>query len=208
VLDTLILHPWTIAVIWAAMYAFDYGSTLWLSRVSQTTLSRYVSYEHGVELNPNMEKAIAARRLPGLRVFLAIALVLLMILLSSILGYFFTEFVAGALLLTWCFVNSRHFRNYAYVWFLRRRPDALGGHQQLSYWLMQKNLSADAFAFSLVYLFLALLTFRVFFLAGALTCLALALRAYRLANRKFPTSAGASVTGASESDAPGMDSRV
>jgi hypothetical protein len=114
----------------------------------------------------------------------------LMIFLGGFLGYLFTEFLAGALLLTWCFVDSRHFRNYAYVWFLRRKPDALGGHQQLSYWLMQKNLSADALAFSLVYLFLALLTFRIFFLAGALVCLSLALRAYRLANRKFPASAG------------------
>jgi hypothetical protein len=109
--------------------------------------------------------------------------------------------MAGALLLTWCFVDSRHFRNYAYVWFLRRKPDALGGHQQLSYWLMQKNLSADALAFSLVYLFLALLTFRIFFVAGALVCLSLALRAYRLANRKFPASAGPQVSVGSESEA-------
>lgn len=184
-LDLLISYPALIAVIWAAMYAFDYLSTLWLVRAYETTLTPYLSYEHGIELNPTLEKAIAGRRPPGLKVWVALVLVFVIILFSNLLGYFFTEFIAGALLLTWCFVNSRHLRNYAYVWFLRRRPDALNGRQELSYWFMQKTLSADALTFGLLYLFLALLTFRVFFLAGTLTCLALAIRACRLANRKF-----------------------
>ena len=189
-LDLLISYPALVAVIWAAMYAFDYLSTLWLVRAYETTLTRYLSYEHGIELNPTLEKAIAGRRPPGLKIWVALVLVFVIILFSNLLGYFFTELVAGALLLTWCFVNSRHLRNYSYVWFLRRRPDALKGRQELSYWFMQKTLSADALTFSLLYLFLALLTFRVFFLAGTLTCLALAIRAYRLANRKFPAPVG------------------
>ena len=186
----LLDNPWLVAVIWAAMYAFDYLSTLWLVGAYKATLHRFITYEHGVELNPNMEKAIAGRRPPGLRVFAALVLVFLVILFSRFLGVLFTEFITGALLLAWCFINSRHLKNYAYVWFVRSRPDALTGRQSLTYWLMQKNLSADALTFSLLYLFLTLLTFRIFFLAGALTCLALALRAYRLANRKFPAAAG------------------
>ena len=39
--------------------------------------------------------------------------------------------------------------------------------------------------FSRLDLFLAVLTFRIFFLGGTVICLALAIRAYRLANRKF-----------------------
>jgi hypothetical protein len=50
---------------------------------------------------------------------------------------------------------------------------------------MQKMLSSDAFNFSLLYLFLALLTWRLFFLAGALACLSFTLRHSRLANRKL-----------------------
>lgn len=193
-LDFLLDRPWLVALIWAAMYAFDYVSTLWLVRAYETTLIRYVFYERGVELNPNLEKAVASRRLPGRRVFIALVLVFAILLLSPFLGtltgspwpgYFFTELLAGALLLTGSFINSRHLRNYAYVWSLRRKADALKGHQEYSYWFMQRTLSADALTFSLVFLFVFLLTWRIFFVAGALTCLAIAIRAYRLANRKF-----------------------
>ena len=200
-LDTLILHPWMIALIWAAMYIFDYGSTLWLKSAYQTTLSRYVVYERGVELNPNLEKEIARGRIISPKFVLLLAIVVAIVLLSSLVGYLFVEFLAGALLLTWSFVNSRHIRNYAYVWFLRRRPDALGGRQVFSYWIMQKMLSAEALAFGLIFLFLTVLTWRIFFLAGAMTCLAVSLRAYRLANRKFPTPAPAEAKAGSEPDA-------
>ncbi len=184
-LDLLISNPWLLALIWAAMYIFDYASTLWLVQIYEHLSSRYVLYEHGPELNPNFEKEIASRKRFSPKFLLALALVIVIILLSPFVGRLFTEFLAGATLLTWSFVDIRHLRNYGYVWFLKRKPEALDGQQRQSYWFMQKMLSADALTFSLLYLFLALLTFRLFFLAGTLTCLALALRAYRLANRKF-----------------------
>ena len=113
----------------------------------------------------------------------------MLLLNGSWLEYLFDEFLAGALLLTWAFINSRHLRNYAFVWFLRRRPDGLKGRQEYSYWFMQRLLASEALIFGLLYFFLMFLTWRIFFLAGALACLGLALRAYRLANRKFPVPA-------------------
>ncbi len=184
-LDTLIYNPWLLALLWAAMYVFDYASTLWLVHAYETVSSRYVLYEHGLELNPTFEKEIARPQRFSPKFMLALALVIAIILLSPLVGTLFTEFLAGATLLTWSFVNIRHLRNYAYIWILRRKPDAIAGQQRQSYWFMQRMLSADALTFSLLYLFLAVLTFRIFFLAGSLTCLALGLRAYRLANRKF-----------------------
>jgi hypothetical protein len=172
------------------MYVFDYGSTLWLAQLYETTFSRYVLYEHGVELNPNFEKEIAGRKKFSPKFLLALALVIVIVLLSPFVGYLFTEFLAGALLLTWSFVDIRHLRNYGYALILRRRPDAIYGQQKQSYWFMQRMLSADALTFALLCFFLTLLTFRIFFLAGTLTCLALALRAYWLANRKFAPERG------------------
>jgi hypothetical protein len=184
-LDLLIYNPWLLALIWAGMYIFDYASTLWLAKEYGRTFSRYVLYEHGVELNPNFEKEIASQKALSPKFALLLSLVVGIILLSPLVGYLFTEFLAGAILLTWSFINSRHLRNYLYAWFVRQKPEALRGRQEQSYWFMQKILSAEALVFSLLYFFLTLLTFRVFFLAGGLTCLALAIRAYRLANRKF-----------------------
>jgi small-conductance mechanosensitive channel len=191
-LDYLIDNPWLLALLWAGMYVFDYQSTLWLAKSYRKTFSRYVLYEHGVELNPNFEKEIAAavsaasRGITLSRKFiLLLLLVVVILLLSPVVARAFTEFLAGALLLTWSFINARHLRNYAYAWFLKRKPEALKGRQEQSYWFMQKMLAAEAFVFAVLYLFLAVMTLRPFFLAGTITCLAVCLRAYRLANRKF-----------------------
>ena len=187
-LDFLISNTWAIAILWIALYVFDYASTLWLARVYRTTLSSYIHYEGGVELNPNFEQEIARGQMPSPRFILLLALVLLIVLFSWLLGVYFVEFLAGALLLTWVFVDSRHLRNYAFIRFLRRKPDSLKGRSEYSYWLMQKTISSEAFTFSLFYLFLALLTLRLFFLAGVVTCLSFALRHNRLANRKLSTT--------------------
>ncbi len=200
-LDTLLVYPWLIALVWGAMYVFDYGSTVWLAGAYQATLRHYVVYERGVELNPNFEKEIATRKRFSPKFVVLLCIVVAIVLLSPLVGYFFVEFLAGALLLTWSFVNSRHLRNYALVWFLRRRPSAIEGQQKFSYWMMQKMLSAEAFAFALLLLFLTILTWRIFFLAGAMTCLALTLRAYRLANRKFPAPAPVAANAGPKPDA-------
>ncbi len=188
-LDLLLLHTSWVAILWAAMYVFDYASTVWLAKAYETTLSRYVVYEGGVELNPSFEKEIARGKVFSPKFIASLALVFVIVLFSWLLGYLFVEFLAGALLLTWLFVDSRHFRNYAHVWFLRRKPESLNGRSGYSYWLMQKLISAEAFTFSLLYLSLTLLTWRLFFLAGTLTCLSLAIRHYRLANRILPQPA-------------------
>jgi hypothetical protein len=185
VLDVLIGAPWLLALLWAGLYIFDYASTVWLSRVYRTTLSKYVVFERGVELNPNFEREIARAKGFSLKFVILLLLVAVLVLLSPVIGYAFVEFLAGALLLTWSFVNARHLRNYFYVWLVGRRPEALGGQQLQSYWFMQRQLAGEALVWALLYLFLFVLIGRIFFLAGVLTCMAVGLRAWLLANRKF-----------------------
>ncbi len=187
-LDSLISTPWLLALTWGALYIFDYASTVWLARAYRTTLNKYVLFERGVELNPNFEREIAEPKGISLKFVILLLLVVVIILLSPLIGYLFVEFVAGALLLTWSFVNSRHLRNYLYVWLVRRKPDALSGQQVQSYWFMQRTLAGEALLWALLYLFLYALIGRFFFLGGVLACTAVALRAWRLANRKFKTA--------------------
>jgi hypothetical protein len=185
-LDALLSNTWLVAVIWAVLYVIDYGSTLWLQDVYRGTLGRYVVYEGGVELNPNFEKEIARRQVLSPKFIAGLVLIFLLIFLSGFVLQIVTEVLAGATVLTWTFIDLRHLRNYTFVRFLRRRPDSLKGRLHYSYWLLQRLIAADAFGFALLYGFLALLTLRIFFLTGAITCLALAQRQYRLADRKLP----------------------
>src|SRR5512146_1373364 len=143
-LELLIGAPWLLALLWAAMYIFDYASTVWLARTYPSMLSKYVVFERGVELNPNFEREMRAPKAISIKFVILLLLVVVIILLSPIIGYSLVEFLAGALLLAWSFVNTRHLHNYIYVWALRRKPQALGGQQVQSYWFMQKTLSGEA----------------------------------------------------------------
>ncbi len=187
-LDALISHSLLVALIWIGLVVFDYASTRWLAGAYRSVLSRYTLFEGGVELNPVHEKEIAQGRPIGLKYILGLAVYFLIILLTTLAGRSFTELIAGGLLLTWIFIDLRHVRNYAYTWHLRLKPESLKGRVEYSYWLLQRLVSIDAFGFVILYLLLALLTGRLFFVAGALGCSALALRHFRLANRKLPSS--------------------
>jgi hypothetical protein len=188
-LDLLLGNSLFVAIIWAVMYIFDYASTLWLAGAYQDVLSKYTLYEGGIELNPVFEKEIARRRVASPKFVAALILYFLVLLMSPFIAESFLEFIAGALLLTWVFVDSRHVKNYIYIWLLRKKPEAIkiqGGPQILSYWMMQRLISLDAIIFGIFYLILAALTFRMFFFAGMIMCFALALRHWLLANRKIP----------------------
>ena len=188
-LDLLLTNSLIVAAIWAGMYIFDYASTLWLAKAYQDTLSKYNLYEGGVELNPVFEKEIARRQKVSPKFVAALGIYFLVIVFSKYVGRLFFEFLAGALLLTWLFIDLRHLRNYAYIWFLRTKPNAIkveSGPHTFSYWLLQRLISMEAINFGVLYFLITFLTLRLFFFGGGFTCLALAWRHWRLANRKLP----------------------
>ena len=182
----LLAHPILAAFIWAAMYIFDYGATIWFARLYKNSLAPHFAHEGGVEMNPVFEKDIA-----GLRVISPRFLVLLMILVAALV-FFGTvepgsetfEFLIGAFLLLWTFVDLRHLRNIYFHWHLKVRPAALAGQIRQSYWLNQRLVAFDAFAFGVVCGLACLASGRLFFFGGFLVSTLLALRHFLLANRK------------------------
>jgi hypothetical protein len=188
ILDTLLSYPWLVALVWIGLALFDYVSTRWLARAYRSVLSRNVVFEGGVELNPVFEKEVAGGRAISLRYVLSLVFYFAIFLFTGWAGRPFVELIAGGLLLTWIFIDLRHLHNYAYTWHLRLRPESLQGRVEYSYWLLQRLVSIDAFNFVILYGLLALLTGRLFFVAGALGCSALALRHYRLAKREPPAA--------------------
>ncbi len=179
-------NPIIAALIWAVLYAVDYSSTVWFARYYQKTLSRHFKYEGGVELNPIFELDIARPRWINLRF---LALLTIMVGLLILFGVFIPwtvnfEFMLGAFMLLWLFVDLRHIRNLYIHLHLKDWPDAMSGHIRQSYWLGQRLVSYDAFVFGIVY-FLAWLASGIqFFAGGSFVCFSLAGRHFFLANRK------------------------
>jgi hypothetical protein len=182
----LVANPIITTCIWAVMYIFDYGATLWFSWLYQQYLSRHFTYEGGVEMNPAFEQDVAGLRLisPRFLVLLSLMSGLLIFFswLGPVAGNF--EFMVGAFLLLWTFIDLRHIRNLYFHLHLKNRPESIEGQIKQSYWLNQRLLAYDAFKFGAVYGLAWLGSGQQFFLGGAFVCCALALRHFFLANRK------------------------
>lgn len=202
VLDALIENPLWIALIWVGLSVTDYYATLWTQKAWPTSIGRHISNEGGLELNPRFEADIARQRGLSRRwmlgVFLGVGVLLVMWgiqLIASdlasglvlILARAALEIAAGLLLLVWLAVDSIHLRNCIFISLVRRRPDSLRGNLERSYWLNQRTLSSELLAMGAVYLVLSILAWRLFFLAGAIGCLGVALRQNRLASRRLPS---------------------
>lgn len=189
VISFLVTHPFITALIWAAMYIFDYSATIWFARLYRQSLNRHFTYEGGVEMNPVFEKDIANLRLISPRFLILLSLMTLVLILfgwinqnSPWIGSF--EFLIGAFLLLWIFIDLRHIRNMYSQLLVKRYPDSVDGHIRQSYWFNQRLISFDAFSYSVIYGVCWLASGRQFFLGGAFICLGLALRHFLLATRK------------------------
>ena len=133
-LDVLILNSWLLAALWALMYIFDYASTLWLARAYQTTLSKYVVFEHGVELNPNFEREIAGRRWFSPKFVLLLALSPALVFVNALVAPPYSSpqklsrtlagpLTAGVVLFMW-FCSSGYRTRLPLLGILKRRPAA------------------------------------------------------------------------------------
>jgi hypothetical protein len=185
----LVTHPLITALIWAVMYVFDYSATIWFARLYHQSPNRHFTYEGGVEMNPVFENDVANLRLISPRFLILLSLMASMLILfgwldrlNPLVGSF--EFMTGAFLLLWTFIDLRHLRNLYFYLHLKNRPESVDGHIRQSYWLNQRLISYDAFVFGLVYGVAWLASGQQFFLGGAFVCLVLALRHFLLANRK------------------------
>lgn len=182
----LIGNPVMTISIWAVMYIFDYSSTLWFARLYRQSLYRHFTYEGGVELNPVFEKEIAGLRLVSPRFLVLLILMTTMLVFfgrfNQVFGNF--EFMVGAFLLLWMFIDLRHIRNFYFHLHLKSRPGSVEGHIKQSYWLNQRLVAYDAFTFGVVYGLAWLVSGQQFFLGGMFVCFLLALRHFFLATRK------------------------
>jgi hypothetical protein len=131
----LVAHPIITACIWAAMYIFDYSATLRFARLYQQYLNRHFAYEGGVEMNPVFEKDVAGLRLVSPRFLILLGLMAAVLLLCGNLdpAYGSFEFMVGAFLLLWTFIDLRHVRNLYFHQHLENRPESVDGHIKQSY---------------------------------------------------------------------------
>jgi hypothetical protein len=182
----LVANPLVTACLWAALYFFDYSATVWFAQVYRRSLKWYFTYDGGMEMNPVFARQVASLRQLSPQFLFLLSLMTTVLVVSGRYGraYVNYQFIVGAFLLLWVFIDLRHLRNIYFYQHLTTRPGAVEGHLRQSYWLSQRLTAFDAFSAGVVYGLAWAAGGQDFFLGGAFVCFALAVRHFFLANRR------------------------
>ena len=137
-------------------------------------------------MNPNVSQETA--RSGKLSIFLLIVFVVGISLFGLIAAKVFAfkyifEFVAGAIILLWLYIDLDHLYNFGRIYFLKEKPESLAGKVNRSYWYTQWLNFVRAGSFGLLYAIIAILSWRLFFLAGAFACFSWAIKFYEFADK-------------------------
>lgn len=181
-----------ILLLWAVIYAGDYGLTLLGARAYATILKPYVVFESSYELNPYYQADINARRLVSPRFLFALAATLALLALVWYLTFYFLgdllliELAFGMYVLMEAVVYLRHLRNLALAHFLP--AGGMDGQVRYTRGFSLKLSAAEALSFAGLYFLLMIWFGSWFFLGGCVACLSLSLNHWRLAQRAIKKS--------------------
>jgi len=182
----LATSPWYGIILWMILYTSDYYLTLYSARGFHE-IGRF-QFEGSFELTPQYQKDIDhLRPISKLHIALLFAYSLLILIvwwitrLSIALQWAYPLYL-GMFLLLEVAVHLRHFRNIFLIREIRRNGGADG---QLTYkkWFSYRISSYELYLSAALFLLVALLTYSLFFLGGAIMCYGTGLKHSRLAQK-------------------------
>lgn len=182
----LATSPWPGVILWIILYVSDYYLTIYSARGFRET--GHFQFEGSFELTPQYQKDIDAlkpvsRRHLTLLVLYSLLIAFIWWLTQQLLFFPWTYLLyLGMFLLMEVAVHMRHLRNIALVREIRKGGGVEG---QLAYrkWLSYRLSALEMFAFSTLFLFIAVIAYSPFFLGGAIMCCGLGFRHQRMSAR-------------------------
>jgi hypothetical protein len=182
----LATSPWYGIILWMILYTSDYYLTLYSARGFRE-IGRF-QFEGSFELTPQYQKDIDhLRPISKLHIALLFAYSLLILIvwwitrLSIALQWAYPVYL-GMFLLLEVAVHLRHFRNILLIREIRKNGGADG---QLTYkkWFSYRISAYELYISATLFLLVALLTYSLFFLGGAIMCYGTGLKHSRLAQK-------------------------
>jgi len=182
----LATNPWYGIILWMILYTSDYYLTIYSARGFRE-IGRF-QFEGSFELTPRYQKDIDhLRPISRLHITLLFAYSVLILIvwwitsLSIYLQWTYPLYL-GMFLLLEVAVHLRHFRNLFLIQEIRRNGGADG---QLTYkrWFSYRISAYELYLSATLFLLVALLTYSLFFLGGAIMCYGTAFKHSRLAQK-------------------------
>ena len=168
------------------LYTSDYYLTLYCARGFRE-IGRF-HFEGSFELTPHFQKDInQLQPVSRLHILLLIAYSLLILLvwwittLSPYLRWSYPLYL-GMFLLMEIAIHLRHFRNLALIREVRKNG-GIDGQVTYRKWFSYRISASELCIYATLFLLVALLTYSLFFLGGAIICYGLAFRHSRLARK-------------------------
>jgi hypothetical protein len=187
----LYTSPWYGVIFWIILYTSDYYLTLYSARGFREI--GHIQFEGSFELTPEYQKDIDALNPISKRYLTALALSSLILALIWWLTRFnlYLEFAyplfLGMFLLLEVAIHLRHFRNVGLI-HTARKYGGIEGQIIYKKWFSYRISANDLYIVSVLFLIVAILTYSLFFLGGAITCLATGIRHSRLAAKTWKMS--------------------
>ena len=183
--------PWPGVILWIVLYVSDYYLTIYSARGFRETA--HFQFEV-FELTPQFQKEIhALKPISKLHIVLLIAYSLLIIViwwLTRLLPYFPWTYLLylGMFLLLEVAVHLRHLRNASLIREIRGNKNGIKGQISYRSWFSYRISAAEFYAFSALFLIIALLSYSTFFVGGAIMCFATGFKHARLAKKARASS--------------------
>ena len=190
-------NPWYGIILWIILYTSDYYLTIYGARGFREI--GHIQFEGSFELTPQYQKDIdALKPISRLHITLLILYSLLILViwwvtrLSIYLAWTYPLYL-GMFLLLEVAIHVRHFRNVAIIREIRKHGGVDG---QIVYrkWFSYRISATDLYISATIFLLVALLTYSLFFLGGAIMCYMTGMKHARLAKKAKFASRGATLT--------------
>ena len=180
----LATNPWYGVILWIILYTSDYYLTLYSARGFREI--GHFQFEGSFELTPQYQKDIDYLR-PVSKLHLTLLVVYSFIILivwwitqlSVYLAWSYPLYL-GMFLLLEVAVHLRHLRNIALIREIKRNGGVEG---QVTYrkWFSYRISAGELYIHATLFLLIALLTYSLFFLGGAIMCYGMGFRHSRMA---------------------------
>jgi hypothetical protein len=182
----LATNPWYGVVLWIVLYTSDYYLTLYSARGFREI--GHFQFEGSFELTPQYQNDIDnLRPISRLHLILLVAYSGLILILwwitrlSAFLEWSYPLYL-GMFLLLEVAVHLRHLRNIALIREIKRNGGVEG---QVIYrkWFSYRISAFELYLHATLFLLIALLTYSLFFLGGAIMCYGMGFRHSRMAKK-------------------------
>ena len=178
--------PWPGVILWIILYTSDYYLTIYAARGFREI--GHFRFEGSYELTPQYQKDIDnLQPVSRLHIVLLFAYSLLILIiwwitrLSVYLEWSYPLYL-GMFLLLEVAVHLRHIRNILLIREIRRNG-GVDGEIRYRKWFSYKISANELYINATLFLLVALLTYSLFFLGGALVCFGTAFKHARLARK-------------------------